>query len=113
MSTDPAAPYETLADLGERELALVSALAPEQLAELDQIGRQREALIASLPPQAPPAARPALARAAYLQERTTGALLRRREDVLRAMGDAAQTRRAAQGYGATLPSRRHRLDRSA
>jgi hypothetical protein len=106
-------PYETIADLAERELALVSALQPEQLVELADLARERDALIATLPPVPPAEARPALARAAYLQERTTGALTLMRDDVARALAGAARSRRAARGYGATLPSAHHGLDRSA
>jgi HEAT repeat protein len=63
--------YEALAELAQRELELVSAGAVEDLPELQE---QRRALVATLPQTPPPAARPALERAAALQSRVTSAL---------------------------------------
>ena len=65
-------PYGTLVLLAEREHALVEDGRVEELAAL---AAERDALIATLPPQAPPAAaRPALVRALALQTATAAAL---------------------------------------
>lgn len=108
-----ASPYQQLADLGERELALVSALQPEQLVELADLAREREELIATLPEVPPAEARPSLERASYLQQRTTNALLVLRAESMRALAGVERSRRAARGYGATLPVARRGLDRNA
>ena len=65
------AAYERLADLGERELELVRTA---QHQALEQLGAEREALIATLPTHPPAEARAALLRAAALQEQTEGLL---------------------------------------
>lgn len=64
-------PYGTLVLLAERESALVEDGRVEELAAL---AAERDALIATLPPQAPAAARPALQRALSLQSATAAAL---------------------------------------
>ena len=68
MTTDP---YGSLVLLAERERALVDQGRVEDLAAL---AAERDALIATLPPQAPPSARPALERARALQTATAAAL---------------------------------------
>lgn len=64
-------PYGTLVLLAQREHALVEDGRVEELAAL---AAERDALVATLPPQAPPAARPALERALALQAATAAAL---------------------------------------
>ena len=68
MTTDP---YGSLVLLAERERALVEDGRVEDLAAL---AAERDALIATLPPQAPPSARPALERARALQTATAATL---------------------------------------
>jgi hypothetical protein len=68
VTTDP---YGTLVLLAERERALVEDGRVEDLAAL---AAERDALVATLPPQAPPAARPALERALALQTATAASL---------------------------------------
>jgi hypothetical protein len=63
--------YAVLVQLAERERALVEDGRVEELAAL---AAERDALVATLPPQAPPAARPALERALTLQTATAAAL---------------------------------------
>ena len=64
-------PYGTLVLLAEREHALVEDGRVEDLAAL---AAERDALIATLPAQAPTAARPALERALALQTATAATL---------------------------------------
>lgn len=92
-------PYEAIAALAERELALVTAHALPSLEELDELLRQRDALVAGLPAVPPVEAEPALARAMALQERTTAELTRRAAEVRRSIGDVELGRRVARGYG--------------
>ena len=68
MTTDP---YGALVQLAERERALVDDGRVEELAA---VAAERDALIASLPAQAPAAARPALERAVALQTATAATL---------------------------------------
>lgn len=91
--------YEALAALAERELDLVSrpeALTPEAL---EQIARERDALVATLPARPPAEAAPALARAAALRERITAELAARVAEVGRSLHDVARGRRTVRGYG--------------
>jgi len=113
MSTRPEEPYESLVVLAEREVVLLSSYRSEKQPELQQIAREREALIAALPAQPPIEARPALERAAELNERSHALLVLHREEVVHQLGAAAHTRRAAHGYGKTIPPRGRWLDRSA
>jgi hypothetical protein len=83
------APYERLAALAERELALVTAFEPSRIGELVALQQTRTTLVAALPARPPDAARPALLRAHELQLRTTAAL----------------TVQAARGYGTGAPAR--------
>jgi hypothetical protein len=64
-------PYGTLVQLAERERALVEDGRVEELAAL---AAERDALVATLPSQAPPSARPALERALALQAATAATL---------------------------------------
>lgn len=101
-------PYEALARLAERELELVAGdelPTDEQLDELAALQLGREALVAELPPNAPAAAAPALARAAALQERVTTELTARTAQARRALADVERGRRTAHGYGGRTPVR--------
>ena len=88
-------PYRALVEIAERERALVDA---GRLEELEALAAEREALIATLPPQAPPSALPALERAHAL-ERATSAVLRASLNELRHSIAALETGRdAARAY---------------
>ncbi len=111
MSDEDAAPYERLAELAERELAIVCAFELRRIDELLDVIEERDALVASLPARPPVLARAALARAAALQQRTSATLTRLRGELGRSLGELEHARRAAHGYGMQL-GRRSRLDRS-
>jgi hypothetical protein len=106
---DLAGPYEALAALAEQELLLVSCGDPARLDELAGLASERAAIVAALPVSAPAGARPALARAAETQARTTGALALRVAEVRRALAEADRGRRTARGYGGA-PAPRPSLD---
>lgn len=99
------APYERLAELAERELALVTAFEPDRLGELVALQQQRTTLVAALPARPPQAARAALLRAHACQERTTAALTVLCDQLGRELGTVDRGRRAARGYGAAAPAR--------
>ena len=105
------ATYERLAELAERELAIVCAFEPRRIDELLSVIEERDALVATLPARPPAFARPALARAFALQERTSATLVRLRGELGRSLGELERARRAAHGYGMQI-ARRPRLDRS-
>jgi thioredoxin-like negative regulator of GroEL len=105
------APYELLAELAERELAIVSAFELERIGELAAVAQQRTTLVASLPPRPPEGARLALARAASLQQRTSEALARLLAELGRELGEVDRGRRAVRGYAMQTPAR-VRLDRT-
>jgi len=89
--------YDALAELAERELELVAAQAVD---ELPALHARRAALVAALPATPPPDARPALERAAQLQQLVTAVL----EDHVREAGGElrriARGRTAMHGYAA-------------
>jgi flagellar biosynthesis/type III secretory pathway chaperone len=95
MTPPEAAPYETLARILEREL---EALGSGRLEELDALAAERDALIASLPPVPPAAARPALERASLTQKRVQMEVVRRREAIVLELAQLEQVRRVAHGY---------------
>lgn len=105
------AAYERLAELAERELALVTAFEPSRLGDLAALQQARTTLVASLPERPPPSARPALLRAHEAQLRTTAALTVLHDQLGRELGDVDRGRRAARGYG-TGPGERRLLDRA-
>jgi hypothetical protein len=88
-------PYAALVALAEREHALVAAGHVDELAPL---AAERAALVATLPAQAPAAARPALERAAALQLATTAALRAALDDTRRRLAAVQQGHRAARAY---------------
>lgn len=109
--SEGAAPYETLAQLAERELLLVSA--PDaDVDELAALERERAALVAALPARPPAAAEPALARAARAQAAVTRMLAQRVAELRRALVEVDRGRRTARGYGAA-PTARPSLDHAA
>jgi hypothetical protein len=99
------APYERLHRLGELELEHAGR---GELAEVEKIQEERAALIATLPPTAPPAARVLLERTLALQQRTTIDLTRGREQILRSLATVRVGRQAAAGYGASTGPRLRR-----
>lgn len=99
------APYERLAALAERELALVTAFEPACIGELVALAQQRTTLVAELPERPPAVAKPMLARAHDAQLRTTAALTVLCDQLGRELGDVDRGRRAAHGYASTAPPR--------
>ncbi len=106
----PAAdPYETLAGIVERELALVADRDFDGLAELT---RERAALQRTLPATPPATARATLQRCLLLSQRGAVELSRVREAILIELAQVRHGQRAAAGYA---PARRpvRRIDASA
>lgn len=99
------APYERLAELAERELALVTAFEPSRIGELVALQQTRTTLVASLPERPPAAARDALLRARACQERATAALTVLCDQLGHELGAVDRGRRAARGYAAAAPPR--------
>jgi hypothetical protein len=104
------APYERLAKLAERELALVTAWEPSRIGELVALQQTRTTLVASLPASPPAAARSALLRAHECQQRTTAALTVLCDQLGRDLSGLDRGRQAARGYGTTGASSRPVLD---
>lgn len=106
------APYEQLAELAERELALVTAFEPSRIGELVALQQRRTRLVSSLPKSPPARARAALQRAHELQQRTTAALRVLCDQLGHELGEVDRGRRAARGYAAASAAR-PALDTSA
>lgn len=104
------ASYERLAELAERELALVTAWEPSRIGELVALQQTRTTLIASLPAAPPPGARSALVRAHDCQQRTTAALTVLCDQLGRDLSGLDRGRQAARGYGTGAPPARPVLD---
>jgi hypothetical protein len=104
------APYERLAELAERELALVTAWEPSRIGELVAIQQTRTTLIASLPATPPATARDWLLRAHEYQQRTTAALTVLCDQLGRDLSGLDRGRQAARGYGTGAPPARPVLD---
>lgn len=96
------AAYEELHRLTELELELAGR---GDLAAMAEVARERERLVATLPPTPPPAARELLERTLALQERTTIDLMRGREQLLAELDLVRRGRRAADAYGAVAERR--------
>jgi hypothetical protein len=88
-------PYAALVALAERERDLVADGAFESL---EAVADERAALIATLPPQAPPSARPALERAAGLQMATSAALSAAVAETRQRLGAMDRTHHAMRAY---------------
>jgi hypothetical protein len=104
MSHEDTAPYETLARNIERELELIGEGAYDVLAELHA---ERAALLAVLPAIPPDSARPALQRAALMNERVELEILRRREALLADGATVERVGRTARGYAPAAENRPH------
>jgi hypothetical protein len=87
--------YEALAELARRELDLVNA---GDVDRLPAIHAERSALLAELPATPPEAARPALERAAHLQEHVTAALADSLREAGTELSRLSQGRTAMRGY---------------
>lgn len=98
-------PYERLAELAERELALVTAFEPSRIGELVALQQTRTTLVSALPATPPAAAREALLRAHECQLRTTAALQVLCDQLGHELGAVDTGRRAARGYAAAAPPR--------
>ena len=98
------APYERLAELAARELALVTAFEPARIGELVALQQTRTTLVASLPARPPVAAREALLRTHELQQRVTAALTVLCDQLGRDLHGLDRGRQAARGYGAVSVS---------
>ncbi len=94
----PAAPYERLLALAEREATLIGAGAWD---DLPALAAERTALVAALPAAAPLQARGALERLAGLQAIATAALSSGRADTARELSGLRRGRGAVRGYGAS------------
>jgi len=105
------APYERLAELAERELALVTAWEPSRIGELVALQQTRTTLVASLPASPPASARSALLRTHELQQRVTAALTVLCDQLERDLTGLDRGRQAARGYG-TAASAPPLLDRT-
>jgi hypothetical protein len=88
-------PYDALAALAERELALVGAGAID---ELPALHAERRTLLASLPAKPPAEAKPALERAWALQQRVTEALEERIRQAGEELRRVSRGRTAMHGY---------------
>ena len=95
MSTDLAGPYETLASILERELALVAERGFDELQELKALRMQ---LQESLPDVPPAEAAETLERCRKLSKRVEIELLRVREAIVVELGRVRQGQRTADGY---------------
>jgi hypothetical protein len=102
-------PYEALAAIVERELALVADRDFDGLAE---VTRERAALVGTLPATPPAAANATLRRCLALQQRVGIELARVREAILIELAQVRLGQRAAAGYA---PARRRvpRVDANA
>ena len=99
----PVDPYEALAGIVERELALVAERDFDGLAELK---RERAILERTLPATPPACARATLERCMALQQRVRIELMRVRDALLFELGHVRHGQRAAAGYA---PARRRVL----
>ena len=96
-------PYDALAELAERELEFVSAGEMERLPALRE---RRDALLASLPPVPPAAAKPALERTLALQDSVTAALQQRRDEIAAELRRLTKGRTAMRGYAPSVAPRK-------
>ena len=91
----PAAPYQALAAVIERELALVPT---RDFDAMRAVKRQRAAIVRRLPATPPPEAREALARCAATQRQILIELHEVRTAIVAELGQIRRARQAARGY---------------
>lgn len=103
--------WDALAELAERELALVEQ---GRYAELGELARERAALIAALPASAPPSAGPALRRALETQGRVTELLATETALAGAELERLNRGRAAMRAYASGVPARpvRRLVDRA-
>ena len=94
-------PYAALVVLAEREQALID---DGRIDELEALVAERDAHIATLPPQAPAWARPALERARALQLSTAARLQASLGEVRHAIAALDRGRGAARAYAGAGPA---------
>jgi hypothetical protein len=88
-------PYAALVTFAQRERVLVDE---GRVEELETLAAERDALIAGLPPQAPPSARPHLERAHALQLATAAVLKARLAELRHSMVALDRSSNAARAY---------------
>jgi hypothetical protein len=96
-------PYDALVDLAERELEFVTA---GDTGPLPALRERRDALLASLPPVPPAAAKPALERTLALQNSVTAELQRRRDEIAVELRKLSHGRTAVRGYAPAIEPRK-------
>jgi hypothetical protein len=104
MTDAEAAPYEALARSIERELELIGE---GRFEEAQLLQAERATVIAGLPEVPPPAARPALQRAALLNKRLEIEILRCREALVLDLAQVELVTRTARGYAPPRQERPH------
>jgi hypothetical protein len=97
------ASWDVLAELAERELALIEG---DRLEELADLAGARAALVEALPATPPASARPALERAAELQEVVTHALAAKVAIAGAELERVNRGRNAMRSYAGSLPHAR-------
>ncbi|HEY6781568.1 MAG TPA: hypothetical protein VI111_11470 [Thermoleophilaceae bacterium] len=102
--------YEQLVELAERERDLIAAGRFDDLAALDD---ERGALVDTLPAVPPAQARPALERAAALQEENTRSLAAALVETRHGLLDIRRGRRTARSYAPQLDADGALLDTRA
>lgn len=102
--------YDLLAELAEEELLLAQAGDLDALADLHL---RRDVLVATLPSQAPPAARPALERAAAAHRRAAAVLAIAHAEVAAELRHISRGRAAARSYAPATTPPAPSLDRPA
>jgi hypothetical protein len=90
-----AAPYRALAEVIERELALVPT---RDFDAMRAVKRERAAIVRRLPATPPPEAREALARCARAQGQILNELHQVRTAIVAELGQIRRARQAAHGY---------------
>jgi hypothetical protein len=93
-------PYESLAEIIERELELVGA---RDFDGVHALAGERAALMRTLPATPPASARGSLLRCDGLQKRVGVELARVRESILLELGQVRLAQRTAAGYRPALP----------
>jgi hypothetical protein len=109
VADSPTAPYEALADVIERELALVER---RDFAGIAALKRERGAIVKRLPVRPPAEARRVLERCQILQDTILAEWQRQREELLAQLRQVRLAQRAAFGYSPARP-RARRISASA
>ena len=94
-------PYDRIVELARRERALV---ADGRIDELAALAAERDALVATLPAEAPAEAQPQLEEALRIVNETSEAIAEVLEEVRRELGALRVHRRVASSYVAAGPA---------